>query len=90
MQLEEIKKFLKIDFDDEDEYLNLLIGVATEYIEDALGKFNSKRYKQKFLFLTLIKDMYENRDFTIKENSNVKYIIRSIIMQESLKGDFDD
>ena len=44
MQLSEIKNFLKIDFDDDDEYLNLLIGVAKEYIIDALGKFNENRY----------------------------------------------
>ncbi|EGT0683795.1 phage gp6-like head-tail connector protein [Clostridium perfringens] len=90
LQLSEIKNFLKIDFDDDDEYLNLLIGVAKEYIIDALGKFNENRYKQKYLLLILIKDMYENREFIVKENSNVRYIVRSIILQESFKGDSDD
>lgn len=85
MELLEIKNFLKIDFDDDDNYIELLKEVAIEYIEDAIGKFNPKRAKQKYLMLTLIKDMYSKRSFAVdKTDEKIRYIIKSIIIQEQL------
>ncbi|WP_288479976.1 head-tail connector protein [uncultured Clostridium sp.] len=87
MELEEIKKFLWVDTSYEDDYINLLKEVAIEYIVDALGSFDETRAKQKFLLLTLIKDMYEKRTCVVDgKNENMKYIVRSIIMQEKLRG----
>ena len=87
MELEEIKKFLWVDTSYEDDYINLLKEVAIEYIVDALGSFDETRAKQKFLLLTLIKDMYEKRTWVVDgKNENMKYIVKSIIMQEQLRG----
>lgn len=87
MELNEIKSFLKIDFDDEDEYISLLIEVAIEYIEDSIGYFNLNRAKQRYLLLVLVRDMYESRSFTTDEVSEkVRYIVRSIVIQEQLGG----
>lgn len=86
MELEEIKKFLWVDTSYEDDYINLLREVAIEYIVDALGSFDETRAKQKFLLLTLIKDMYEKRTCIVdSKNEKMKYIARSIIMQEQLR-----
>lgn len=86
MEISYIKNFLKIDFDDDDDYIKLLKEVAIEYIEDSIGSFNPERAKQKYLLLTLIKEMYSKRSFIIdKSDEKIRYISKSIILQEQLE-----
>ena len=86
MTLDEIKLFLKVDFEDDDVYILLLKNVAIEYITDALNTFDETRAKQKYLVLTLIKDMYEKRSYMVdNEDEKIRYIVKSIILQEQLR-----
>lgn len=84
MDLSIVKDFLKVDFEDDDSYILLLIDVAKEYITDSLGFYDNTRQKQKYLLLTLIQDMYNNRSYTVKEDEKTRLIIRSIVLQEQL------
>lgn len=84
MDLSTVKDFLKVDFEDDDSYILLLIDVAKEYITDSLGFYDNTRQKQKYLLLTLIQDMYNNRSYTVKEDEKTRLIIRSIVLQEQL------
>lgn len=84
MDLSTVKDFLKVDFSDDDSYILFLIDVAKEYITDSLGFYDNTRQKQKYLLLTLIQDMYNNRSYTVKEDEKIRLTIRSIILQEQL------
>lgn len=84
MDLSTVKDFLKVDFEDDDSYILFLIDVAKEYITDSLGFYDNTRQKQKYLLLTLIQDMYNNRSYTIKEDEKTRLTIRSIVLQEQL------
>lgn len=84
MDLSTVKDFLKVDFEDDDSYILFLIDVAKEYITDSLGFYDNTRQKQKYLLLTLIQDMYNNRSCTIKEDEKTRLTIRSIVLQEQL------
>ena len=46
MDLQTVKEFLKVDFDDDDNYITFLVDVAKEYIEDCLGSYNDSKKKQ--------------------------------------------
>lgn len=90
MQLEEVKEYLKIDFDDDDTFLGLLIGAAREYVVEAVGECDETKARVKLLMLVLIADMYEKRTMTVSgdnSNSKTQYIIRSIINQLSCGDD---
>ncbi|MEG1310661.1 MAG: head-tail connector protein [Romboutsia sp.] len=88
MTLEEVKSFIHVDFDDDNPKIELMTSAAIEYIEDALGSYNKNRAKQKLLVGTLVEDMYNKNSFTVDDKSeSVKYIIKSIILQEQLAGD---
>lgn len=88
MTLEEVKSFIHVDFDDDNSKIELMTSAAIEYVEDALGRYNEKRAKQKLLVGTLVEDMYNKNSFTVDDKSeSVKYIIKSIILQEQLAGD---
>lgn len=84
MDLSTVKDFLKVDFSDDDSYILFLIDVAKEYITDSLGVYDNTRQKQKYLLLTLIQDMYNNRSYTVKEDEKTRLTIRSIVLQEQL------
>ena len=82
MDLPIVKDFLKVDFSDDDSYILFLIDVAKEYITDTLGFYDNTRKKQQYLLLTLIKDMYDTRSYTVNETQDLRLTIRSIVLQE--------
>ena len=90
MNFEEVKEFLKVDFPDDDNYINLLIEVAIEYVNDAIGIFNPSKAKHRLLALTIIDTMYKERSYVVdSKNSSIQYILRSIVLQEQFGSDED-
>lgn len=89
MTLDYVKRFLKVDFTADDEYINLLIGVADKYSAHKLGEnYDDNEPRIKLLMLTLISTMYQNREYTVSEsNENVQYTLRSIMAQLELEAD---
>ena len=90
LQLEEIKEYLKIDFNDDDTFLGLLTEVAREYVVDAVGVCDESKARVKLLMLVLIAEMYEKRTMTVTSdntNSKTQYVIRAIINQLSCGDD---
>ena len=90
LQLEEVKEFLKIDFDDDDPFLELLMSVAREYVVEAVGVCDESKARVKLLMLVMIAEMYEKRSMTVNNdntNSKTQYVIRSIINQLSCGDD---
>lgn len=87
-EIEEVKKFLKIDYDDEDDYIKLLIDVAKEYISNSIAEFNESSARMKLLLITLVSTLYENREYTVNTNNEkVAYALRSMCMQLQLEVD---
>lgn len=85
MDIKEIKEFLKVDFSDDDNYIILLRGVAIEYIEDSIGRFNPSKAKHRLLALTIIDTMYKERSYIVdSKNLGIQYIMKSIVLQEQL------
>lgn len=90
MTLQEVKAFLKVDFNDDDDFITLLIDVAREYIIDAVGKCDETVARVKLLMRIIVGELYEKRSMTFDMNSTnekVQYVIRSIINQLSFGDD---
>lgn len=88
MSLDLIKEYLKIDFDDDDRILEILLGSARRYVLDAVGyQPDENDERVKLLLLVLISDWYEHREYTdisIKTQNisqKVRYTVRSIVLQ---------
>ena len=93
MTLAEAKAFLKVDFNDDDDFIKLLIDVAEEYIIDALGKCDETVARVKLLMRIIVGELYEKRSMTFdidNTNQKVQYTIRSIINQLSYGDDEDE
>lgn len=90
MTLAEMKSYLKVDFDDDDNFITLLMDVAREYIIDAIGECNEEIARVKLLMRVIVAELYEKRSMTFDINSTnekVQYVIRSIINQLSFGDD---
>ena len=92
MDLNFVKNYLKIDFDDDDELINMLIATAKEYVINAIGNFDESKATHKLLLLNIVANLYENRSFIAsKNNENKAYPIKSLITQLQLSEvDSDD
>ena len=86
MTLEEVKNFLKVDFDDDDSLITLEIEAAEEYITDAVGQYKESSARMKLLLLNIVSALYENRVYTVMQTSEkVQYSLRSMVLQLQLE-----
>lgn len=83
LTLDETKKFLKVDFIDDDAYIQLLIDGSSEYLKNATDvTFDSTNSLAKLFCLAIVSDLYDNRQFTVdKTSEKVRYTLQSILMQ---------
>lgn len=82
LTLDETKKWLRID-DDEDDIVEILMGAAETYLHNAVEvQFDSTNPLAKLYCLVLCADWYENRDLIGRQPSDkVRFTIQSIMSQ---------
>lgn len=95
MTSEDVKNYLRIDYEEDDIYLNELLEVSLIYIDSMVGegyKIDEKAIKlSNLLQKKLISDMYENRGTEIPNNTKKDIIVTSILDKLSLYvGDSDE
>lgn len=77
LTLDEVKEYLRLDHDDEDEYLNILILLSSEicvnYTRDILPEILPESYKQAMLII--IGYFFENRNGTKEGIPSVIYAL---------------
>lgn len=87
LTLNEVKLFLKVDYEEEDNYIQLLIDAAENYIQDAIDNYDTKilntrfKNKAKIVSLALINEAYSNRELITKDDEKYKLIIKSFLLQ---------
>lgn len=96
MDLNFIKKYIKVDFDDDDDFILLLYDVAKEYIINAIGQnalnkegeIDEEKPSIKLLILTIVSTLYEKRIFTVdKGDEKLQYTLKSIMRQIEFGGE---
>lgn len=82
LTLEETKKWLRID-DDEDDIVQILIGASETYLNNAVEvEFDETNQLAKLYCLVLCADWYENRDLIGQQPSDkVRFTVQSIMTQ---------
>lgn len=91
MDLNTVKKFLRVDYDDEDEIIKLEIEAAKEYIKNAVGIYVSSNPLMNLLLLTLVTDMFEKRSYTVGTNEKCTRTVAGMVLQLQLQyGDDED
>lgn len=86
MDLEEIKAYCRIDFDDDDEIITMIYDAVLEEMKDLIAKFDPKSptARQRLMICILVKDLYDKRDLTTPSKDAVKYAFQSMLLKEML------
>jgi uncharacterized phage protein (predicted DNA packaging) len=83
LTLSDVKDYLKIDYEDEDNYLTELLDVSLIYIDSMVGeayKIDEKAVKlAEILQKKIITDMYENRGTEVAIKTKQNKIVTSIL-----------
>lgn len=94
MTLEQVKDYLRVDGDDDDNIIQVMMEAAKEYIISAVGEYDGEDKTAKILFCAIVQNMYDNRELMqsdIQQRKAIEYTFKSMILQlqikKSLKGD---
>lgn len=83
MTLEDVKTYLRIDYEEDDNFLDSLIEVSEEYIDSCVGtayKSDEKAIKlANLLQKKLISNMFENRGTEISNSTKKDNIVTTIL-----------
>lgn len=82
ISLQEVKDYLRIDYDDDDDYISDLIDVSDFYIDKAVGSAykNYPAYEKIGILVQkkIIKDMYDERSTIVSEQTKQSTIVTTI------------
>lgn len=83
LTVEEAKTWLRVDGEDEDNLIGLLIGAAETYLNNTVEvEFDGTNQLAKLFCLVLCADWYENRDLIGQQPSDkVRFTVQSILAQ---------
>lgn len=84
VSIDEAKEWLRVDHNDEDNMIQMLIKAAEKYLKNATGnEFDSSNELAQLFCLVLIADWYENREMIGKVSDQIRPTIDSILAQLS-------
>ncbi|OEH52998.1 hypothetical protein AQ616_18320 [Oceanobacillus sp. E9] len=83
MQVKEIKEYLRIEHDEDDSYLEMLVVRAKMYIRNGVGKLDDDNELFKMAITVLVGHWYDNRELSrIGNNSySIPHSFEAIIQQ---------
>lgn len=89
MPLEELKKYLSVDYDEDDELLSSLMEAAEEYLLNAGIKKNYTKKLYTLAVKLLVKNWYDDEESISIGNKNDKaqFALNSILTQLKYCGD---
>ena len=80
LTLDEVKKYLRVDFDDDDTLIACFMSVADSYLTASVGAgYDKESERAKTLSLILISDLYDNRGLLESSIGGVKPAVRQIV-----------
>lgn len=87
MELEKLKEYLRVDYDDDDEIIQLMLDAVIDEMEELIPSFqrDSPTNRQKLLICTYVKEMYDNRDRTTASQEKVRFAVQSMMLKEMLR-----
>lgn len=88
VSVDEAKLYLRVDGNEEDVQIQLLINAAEDYLLNATGRvFDSSDNLAKLFCLVLVCDWFENRELVGKTSEKIRPIITSILTQLTYCGE---
>jgi uncharacterized phage protein (predicted DNA packaging) len=86
--LEECKKYNHIDYEDDEDIIELMIDVVFEEMGELIPGFDSENLsaRQRLLVLISVKDLYDNREKYGKDEKKMQNAVSSMLLKEIYGG----
>ena len=78
------KKYARIDYDDDDDLVEIMVEAVTESMGNVIPGFNADAMtgRQKIILFKSVKDLYDDRDKYGKEKQQLKVAAASMLLSE--------
>jgi len=86
--IKECKKYNHIDYDDDEDIIELMFDVTVEEMTELIPDFSMETltHRQHLLILIYVKDLYDNREKYGKEEKRLQAAVSSMLLKEMYGG----
>lgn len=87
MDIEELKEYLRVDFDDDDAVIQLMLDAVLDEMEEVIPKFDrdAPSNRQKLLIFSYVKEVYDGRGNMTASQEKMRYAVQSMMLKEMLR-----
>lgn len=87
MRIEIVKQYMRVDYDDDDEIIELLIDTVMDEMAELIPDFNrdNPTNRQKILILASVKELYDNREKRAEKPETLRTAISTMLIKEICK-----
>jgi uncharacterized phage protein (predicted DNA packaging) len=89
MPLEDIKLYLRVDGDEDDNLITLMMQAAQDYISAAVGNFNAEDSRTQILQAAMVQELYDHRELCESEQQ-MKWRISQMFQSTMLQLDLEN
>lgn len=90
MELKEIKNYLRVDYYDDDELIQLMLEAVLDEMAELIPGFDRAKptNRQKLLIFAYVKELYDTRGkITAGEGrERMRFVVQSMMTKEMLRG----
>ncbi len=86
--LEACKKYSRVDYEDDDDIVKLMIDSSLESMGELIPNFNPENLsaRQYLLLMVSVKDLYDNRELYSKDSKRMQTAVSSMLLKEMYGG----
>lgn len=87
MDIKELKEYLRVDFDDDDAVIQLMLDAILDEMEELIPTFarSAPTNRQKLLIFSYVKEVYDGRGNMTASQEKMRYAIQSMMLKEMLR-----
>lgn len=87
MEIEKLKEYLRVDFDDDDAVIQMMLDAVLDEMEELIPKFDREAptSRQRLLISAYVKELYDGRGNMTSGQEKLRYAIQSMMLKEMLR-----
>lgn len=87
MRIDLIKQYMRVDYDDDDEIIELLLNTVLDEMTEKIPGFkrDAPTNRQRVLIMASVKELYDNRDERTDKPELLRPAISSMLIKEICK-----
>lgn len=87
MDFEQLKLYMRVDYDDDDALIHLMLDGVLDEMEELIPTFvrDKPTNRQKLLIYAYVNELYDKRKNMTEKPETMRYAIRSLMLKEMLR-----